>query len=72
MGAGANEHHGRHLSTTSSISGSVLGKRDSGVASESEKEEKDKDDHQPKRRRVAPTLLAPSRAESSNEEAKKQ
>jgi hypothetical protein len=39
-------------SATSSISGSVLGKREVGMASESDKEEV-----KPKRRRVAPTLV---------------
>lgn len=40
-------------SATSSVSGSVLGKRDASAASESEKE-----DGQPKRRRIAPTLVS--------------
>lgn len=43
-------------SATSSISGSVLGKRESTAASESEKEEGNK----VKKRRVAPTLIGPS------------
>ena len=50
MGAGGQP--GYH-SAASSISGSVLGKRDQGAASESEKEE----GTQPKRRRIAPTLV---------------
>ncbi len=40
-------------SATSSVSGSVLGKRDVGAASESEKE-----DGQVKKRRIAPTLVS--------------
>ena len=43
-------------SATSSISGSVLGKRDVGAASESEKE----DAGRPKKRRVAPQLVSMS------------
>ena len=43
------------MSSTSSVSGaSVLGKRDSGAASESEKEERDTI----KKRRIAPTLVS--------------
>ncbi len=42
-------------SATSSVSGSVLGKRDIGGASESEKE-----DGQVKKRRIAPTLVSGS------------
>ncbi|KAK5943022.1 Chromatin assembly factor 1 subunit [Knufia obscura] len=57
-----------HHSAASSISGSVLGKRDPGAASESEKEEA-----QPKRRRIAPTLVpqrsARSESQSSTGEA---
>ena len=49
--------HGGHHSATSSVSGSVLGKRDIGAASESEKEEA-----KPKKRRVAPTLVGLSSA----------
>lgn len=50
--------HGGVHSTTSSVSGSVLGKRDAGAQSESEREET----HQPatiKKRRVAPTPINP-------------
>jgi chromatin assembly factor 1 subunit B len=43
-------------SATSSVSGSVLGKRESTAASESEKEDNSKS----KKRRVAPTLIGPS------------
>lgn len=52
----ASTHGGGHHSATSSVSGSVLGKRDIGAASESEKEE-----GKVKKRRVAPTLVGPSR-----------
>ena len=52
----ASTHGGGHHSATSSVSGSVLGKRDLGAASESEKEE-----GKAKKRRVAPTLVGPSR-----------
>lgn len=49
-------------SRTSSVSGSVLGKRDMQTASESEKEEKDQGSsiqlQQPKKRRIAPTLIS--------------
>lgn len=53
-------------SATSSISGSVLGKRDIGAASESEKEEtkeqsketQQQQQQQPKKRRIAPTLVS--------------
>lgn len=41
-----------------SVSGSVLGKREARTASESEKEEKDQERQQPKKRRVAPTLVS--------------
>ena len=44
--------HGGYHSATSSVSGSVLGKRDVGATSESEKEES-----KSKRRRIAPTLV---------------
>ena len=70
MGGGVTEHHGRHLSMTSSISGSVLGKRDPSAASESEREEKEGTTHQSKRRRVAPTLLASNRDELPTDEAR--
>ncbi len=46
--------HGGHHSATSSVSGSVLGKRDVGATSESEKEES-----KSKKRRIAPTLVGP-------------
>ncbi|OAG38941.1 hypothetical protein AYO21_06819 [Fonsecaea monophora] len=58
----ASVHGGQH-SATSSISGSVLGKRD-GATSESEKEET-----KSKRRRIAPTLVGPS---GSTENAKEE
>ncbi|KKA25160.1 Chromatin assembly factor 1 subunit B [Rasamsonia emersonii CBS 393.64] len=55
-------------SATSSMSGSVLGKRDIGAASESEKEEtkaqskepseQQQQQQQPKKRRIAPTLIS--------------
>lgn len=53
----ASTHGGLH-SATSSVSGSVLGKRDSinANASESDKE----DGNKAKKRRVAPTLIGPS------------
>jgi len=54
--------HGGHHSATSSISGGVLGKRDVGGTSESEKEES-----KSKRRRIAPTLVGPA---GSSETAK--
>lgn len=44
--------HGGQHSATSSISGSILGKRDVGTTSESEKE-----DTKSKKRRIAPTLI---------------
>lgn len=47
--------YGGHHSATSSVSGSVLGKRDVSAASESEKEE-----NKTKRRRIAPTLVGPA------------
>lgn len=47
---GMGEHQPGYRSTASSVSGSVLGKRDPSAASESEKDELS----QPKRRRVAP------------------
>ncbi|KIW72207.1 hypothetical protein PV04_00418 [Phialophora macrospora] len=50
----ASLHGGQH-SATSSISGSVLGKRDMGATSESEKEET-----KSKKRRIAPTLVGPT------------
>ncbi|EXJ95936.1 chromatin assembly factor 1 subunit B [Capronia coronata CBS 617.96] len=50
--------HGGHHSATSSVSGGILGKRDVGTASESEKEES-----KSKRRRIAPTLVGPSGSE---------
>lgn len=63
MGLGDNGggHYPGHRSAASSISGSVLGKRESagGGASESEKEE----GTQPKKRRVAPTLVPTQRPE---------
>jgi len=43
-----------NISTTSSVSGSVLGKRDAGAASESEKEDTKE---VTKKRRIAPTLV---------------
>lgn len=49
-------------SATSSVSGSILGKRDVGVASESEKE-----DTQVKKRRIAPTLVSSSGKAASPE-----
>ena len=52
----ASSHGGQH-SARNSVSGSVLGKRDAGAASESEQE-----DTKQKKRRVAPTLMAPSGA----------
>lgn len=58
----ASTHGGGHHSATSSVSGSVLGKRDIGAASESEKEE-----GKAKRRRVAPTLVGPSRDVATEE-----
>ena len=45
--------YGGHRSASNSISGSVLGKRDGGAASESEKE-----DVKTKKRRIAPTLVS--------------
>jgi chromatin assembly factor 1 subunit B len=57
----ASTHGGGHHSATSSVSGSVLGKRDLGAASESEKEE-----GKAKKRRVAPTLVGPSRESAVN------
>jgi chromatin assembly factor 1 subunit B len=52
-------------SATSSISSTVLGKRDIGAASESEKEETKEDEEgtselqqPPKKRRIAPTLIS--------------
>lgn len=58
--------HGGHHSATSSVSGSVLGKREVSAASESEKEE-----NKAKRRRIAPTLVGPAGAgEFANEEEK--
>jgi chromatin assembly factor 1 subunit B len=50
-------------SATSSVSGSVLGKRDLGAASESEKE-----DGQIKKRRIAPTLVSSSSLPLSEKE----
>jgi chromatin assembly factor 1 subunit B len=50
-------------SATSSVSGSVLGKRDLGAASESEKE-----DGQVKKRRIAPTLVTSSSLPLSEKE----
>jgi len=61
MGAGSQQPG--HHSAASSISGSVLGKRDPGAASESEKE----DGTQPKRRRVAPTLVPHHGARSESQ-----
>lgn len=58
--------HGGYHSATSSVSGSVLGKRDFGAASESEKEE-----GKLKKRRVAPTLVGRSRDEVTTTEAEK-
>ncbi len=58
--------HGGYHSATSSVSGSVLGRRDFGAASESEKEE-----GKTKKRRVAPTLVGPSRGEVEKKEGKK-
>lgn len=52
-------------SATSSVSGSVLGKRDVGAASESEKEE-----GQVKKRRIAPTLVSSSGVPAPPEKAK--
>lgn len=52
-------------SATSSISGSVLGKRDIGAASESEKE-----DGQVKKRRIAPTLVSSAAAPAPVEKEK--
>lgn len=52
-----------HRSAASSISGSVLGKRDQEPASESEKE----DGNQPKRRRIAPTLVPQNRARTESQ-----
>lgn len=49
-------------SATSSVSGSVLGKRDIGGASESEKE-----DGQVKKRRIAPTLISGSSVPQASE-----
>jgi len=43
-----------NISTTSSVSGSVLGKRDAGAASESEKEDTKE---VTKKRRIAPPLV---------------
>ncbi|KIW17584.1 hypothetical protein PV08_04779 [Exophiala spinifera] len=58
--------HGGHHSATSSISGSVLGKRDVSATSESEKEE-----NKTKKRRIAPTLVGPSgSSEASKEDGK--
>lgn len=52
-----------------SISGSVLGKRETRPASESEKEEnKGEDPQQPKKRRVAPTLISMGDKPSSKDE----
>jgi len=46
-------------SATRSVSGSVLGKRDAGMTSESEKEDSgSKDGTAPKKRRIAPTLVS--------------
>ncbi|KKY19532.1 putative chromatin assembly factor 1 subunit [Phaeomoniella chlamydospora] len=45
-------------SATSSISGSVLGKREASMASESEKEDAKDSSSVPKKRRVAPTLIS--------------
>ena len=56
----ASVHGGQH-SATSSISGSVLGKRDVGATSESEKEES-----KSKRRRIAPTLVGPAGGSTEN------
>ena len=54
-------------SATSSVSGSVLGKRDVGTTSESEKE-----DGQVKKRRIAPTLINSAGVPSSMEKDKPQ
>jgi chromatin assembly factor 1 subunit B len=62
----ASTHGGLH-SATSSVSGSVLGKRDTAAtASESERE----DGTKAKKRRVAPTLVGPSASSSSTEQKK--
>ena len=65
----ASAHGGLH-SATSSVSGSVLGKRDSaaGGASESEKEDGTKS----KKRRVAPTLVVGPSGSASGVEQKKE
>ena len=61
MGVGG--QHTGHRSAASSISGSVLGKRDIEPVSESEKEE----GTQPKRRRVAPTLVPHGRPRTESQ-----
>ncbi|KAK5104776.1 Chromatin assembly factor 1 subunit [Lithohypha guttulata] len=52
-----------HRSAASSISGSVLGKRDVEPASESERE----DGNQPKKRRIAPTLVPEARPRTESQ-----
>lgn len=59
-------HAGQH-SARNSISSSVLGKRDAGAASESEKE-----DGRQKKRRIAPTLVGPSSEVSGDEMRREQ
>ena len=63
---------GGYHSAQSSVSGNVLGKRDAGAASESEKE-----DHKAKKRRIAPTLIStandspvPNKGETKEEVSK--
>jgi chromatin assembly factor 1 subunit B len=62
-------------SATSSFSSTVLGKRDIGAASESEKEEAKRetvDTEKPaKKRRIAPTLVSKDSASFASEQAEK-
>lgn len=60
---GSTVHQPGYRSTASSISGSVLGKRDTEPASESERE----DGNQPKRRRIAPTLIPHGRPRTESQ-----
>lgn len=59
--------HGGYHSARNSVSSSVLGKRDAGTASESEKEEGNK-----KKRRIAPTLVGPSPEFAIEDEPKRE
>lgn len=58
--------HGGHHSATSSVSGGLLGKRDVGGTSESDREES-----KSKRRRIAPTLVGPAGSGETSKEDEK-